>query len=93
MPHPARFPGALPAFFIKLLTKPGDVILDPFAGSNVTGEVAESLKRRWISIELDPNYVKGSKFRFEPQGDSKTGEKKGSKQLPFPAGAVDVKAK
>lgn len=65
-PHPARFPGALPEFFVKLLTRPGDIILDPFAGSNVTGEVAESLGRQWISIELDPDYVAGSKFRFEP---------------------------
>ena len=65
-PHPARFPSALPEFFIKLLTKPGDIILDPFAGSNVTGEVAESLGRQWISIELNPDYVAGSKFRFEP---------------------------
>lgn len=80
-PHPARFPGALPAFFIKLLTKPGELVLDPFAGSNVTGEVAESLKRRWISIELDSDYVKGSKFRFEPQGDSESEQPKRSKQL------------
>ena len=65
-PHPARFPSALPEFFIKLLTKPGDIVLDPFAGSNVTGEVAESLGRQWISIELDPEYVAGSRFRFEP---------------------------
>lgn len=65
-PHPARFPNALPEFFIKLLTNPGDMILDPFAGSNVTGEVAESMGRQWISIELDENYVEGSKFRFEP---------------------------
>src|SRR5215468_1694176 len=37
--HPARFPKALPEFFIKLLTKPGDLVLDPFAGSNTTGRV------------------------------------------------------
>ncbi len=65
-PNPARFPAALPEFFIKLLTKPGDVILDPFAGSNVTGEAAERLGRQWIAIELDPDYVAGSRFRFEP---------------------------
>jgi len=64
-PHPARFPSALPEFFIKLLTKPGDIVLDLFAGSNVTGEVAESLGRQWISIEIDPDYVAGSRFRFE----------------------------
>jgi site-specific DNA-methyltransferase (cytosine-N4-specific) len=64
-PHPARFPQALPEFFIKLLTDPGDTVLDPFAGSNVTGAAAEALGRRWISIELDPAYVAGSRFRFE----------------------------
>lgn len=48
--HPARFPRALPEFFIKLCTREGDVVLDPFAGSNVTGEAAERLERRWISI-------------------------------------------
>lgn len=64
-PHPARFPQALPEFFITLLTNPGDLILDPFAGSNVTGAAAEALGRQWISIELDPTYVAGSRFRFE----------------------------
>lgn len=64
-PHPARFPHALPEFFIKFLTQPGDVILDPFAGSNVSGASAEKLNRRWIGIEIDPNYVEASKYRFE----------------------------
>ena len=64
--HPARFPRALPEFFITFLTNPGDLILDTFAGSNVTGAAAEALGRQWISIELDPEYVTGSKFRFEP---------------------------
>jgi len=64
-PHPARFPSGLPDFFIRFLTVPGDLVLDPFAGSNVTGETAESLGRRWIGIELDENYVKGSRFRFD----------------------------
>jgi DNA modification methylase len=72
-PNPARFPQLLPEFFIKLLTKPGDIILDPFAGSNVTGAAAESLGRQWISIELDPSYVAGSRFRFEA---SKPSEKR-----------------
>ncbi len=63
-PHPARFPSTLPEFFIKFLTNEGDLILDPFAGSNVTGEVAEKLNRRWISLEINENYLEGSKFRF-----------------------------
>jgi DNA modification methylase len=71
-PHPARFPIGLPSFFIKLLTKPGDTVLDPFAGSNVTGEAAEDLGRRWIGMELNPEYVVGSRFRFDkPEGDTK----------------------
>jgi len=49
--HPARFPAALPEFFIKLLTEEGDVVLDPFAGSNTTGAVAERLGRPWIAVE------------------------------------------
>lgn len=65
--HPARFPHALPDFFIRFLTNPGDLILDTFAGSNVTGEVAETLGRQWVSIELDPDYVAGSRFRFEDE--------------------------
>jgi site-specific DNA-methyltransferase (cytosine-N4-specific) len=64
--HPARFPRGLPAFFARLCTDPNDVILDPFAGSNVTGEAAERLGRRWIAIELTREYLEGSKFRFEP---------------------------
>lgn len=63
-PHPARFPAALPEFFINLVTDPGDCVLDPFAGSNTTGAVAESLGRRWLSFELEERYVHNSKLRF-----------------------------
>ena len=62
--HPARFPAALPEFFIKLLTDEGDVVLDPFAGSNTTGAVAEKLQRRWIAVENVEVYLEASKFRF-----------------------------
>lgn len=62
--HPARFPRGLPEFFIRLCSEPGDLILDPFAGSNVTGEAAEQLYRRWIAIEICKEYLEGSKFRF-----------------------------
>lgn len=53
-PHPARMPTGLPDFFIRFLTKPRGLVLDPFAGSNTTGATAERLRRRWISIEADP---------------------------------------
>ena len=63
--HPARFPAVMPEFFIKFLTHVGDVVLDPFAGSNTTGMVAEALERRWVAIDLDRDYLEASKFRFE----------------------------
>lgn len=66
--HPARFPSALPEFFIKLCTKPGEVVMDPFAGSNTTGYVAQLLGRRWIASELDAGYVRASKLRFTTEG-------------------------
>jgi DNA modification methylase len=63
-PHPARFPAALPEFFVKLLTDPGDLVIDPFAGSNTTGAVAERLSRRWLAFELESKYIETSKLRF-----------------------------
>jgi len=61
--HPARFPSALPEFFIKLLTDERDLVLDPFAGSNTTGASAERLHRRWLAIEAVESYWEASKFR------------------------------
>jgi DNA modification methylase len=62
--HPARFPKALPSFFINFLTDPGDLVLDIFCGSNTTGEAAEELGRRWMGIELSREYATASAFRF-----------------------------
>jgi site-specific DNA-methyltransferase (cytosine-N4-specific) len=64
-PHPARFPQALPEFFVRFLTEEDDLVIDPFAGSNVTGWVAEQLGRRWLAAELRAGYVAGSRLRFE----------------------------
>lgn len=66
-PHPARFPRALPEFFIKLLTTPGDIVLDPFCGSNMTGAVAQDLGRRWLAFELRDDYLLSSSVRFNGQ--------------------------
>jgi site-specific DNA-methyltransferase (cytosine-N4-specific) len=63
--HPARFPAELPRFFIEFLTNPGDLVLDPFAGSNTTGYVAEGLKRKWMGVELRNDYAEESRSRFE----------------------------
>lgn len=66
-PHPARMPEQIASFFIEFLTDPDDLVLDPFAGSNVTGAVAESLGRRWISIETRNEYARASKSRFSEE--------------------------
>ncbi len=63
-PHPARFPQAFAEFFIKFLTDEGDRVLDPFAGSNTTGFVAENLQRQWFAFEINEDYVTGSRYRF-----------------------------
>ncbi len=63
-PHPARFPSALPEYFIRMLTDKGDKIFDPFAGSCVTGEVAERLGRKWICSEMMVEYLEGARGRF-----------------------------
>ncbi len=64
-PHPARMPEGLAAFFVELLTDPGDLVLDPFAGSNTTGAAAERLGRRWLSIDIRPEYAQQSVIRLQ----------------------------
>jgi site-specific DNA-methyltransferase (cytosine-N4-specific) len=63
--HPARFPAELPRFFIEFLTEPDDLVLDPFAGSNTTGAVAEQLGRKWIAVEKNRAYATDSELRFQ----------------------------
>ncbi len=71
--HPARFPYGLPEFFVRFLTRPGDLVYDCFAGSNVTGRVCEDLGRRWIASELHEEYLRGSLFRFAADGEDPPG--------------------
>jgi site-specific DNA-methyltransferase (cytosine-N4-specific) len=65
MPHPARFPSEIPEFFIRMLTDPGDLVVDPFAGSCATGQAAEYTRRRWICCDLVPEYLAGALGRFQ----------------------------
>ncbi len=83
--HPARFPAELPRFFMNFLTDEDDLVLDPFAGSNTTGYVAESLNRRWISMEINSDYVEDSRLRFQ------IAEANPSVQLEHPARPVQLK--
>jgi len=62
--HPAMFPKALPEFFIKFLTEPEGLVLDPFAGSNTTGKTADDLGRRWIAIDKEQSYLETSRYRW-----------------------------
>lgn len=55
----------LVSFFIEFLTDNNDLILDPFAGSNTAGCIAEKLARRWIAIEIDEDYAHDSLIRFQ----------------------------
>ena len=65
-PHPARMQGRLADFFIRFLTDEGDLVIDPFSGSNTTGAAAQELGRKWLSIEMDEVYARGSESRFRP---------------------------
>lgn len=76
--HPAPFPEKLPARLIRLYTysafgaSPGEVVLDPFAGTGTTCAVAKRMGRRWIGIDVVPTYVEFARDRvryaneFEP---------------------------
>ena len=68
--HPARFPAKLPEFFIRFLTDPGDLIVDIFAGSNTTGQVAQAEGRKWLAFEMEREYLASSVFRFMPDDSS-----------------------
>jgi len=70
--HPARMPADLVEFFIRFLSDEGDLVLDPFAGSNTTGAVAEKLGRRWISCEANWEYASSSIARFTPEQITET---------------------
>lgn len=88
--HPARFPATLPEYFVRMATDPSDLVLDPFAGSCVTGEVAERLGRKWVCAEVEEEYLRGAKGRFEgleqPCGIRKGGKKSraGYYRIPHP---------
>jgi DNA modification methylase len=87
-PHPARFPAALPDFFIRLLTDEGDLVADPFAGSNTTGRVAEDHLRRWLGFDLEEEYVAASMFRFAEEELVPSGRKRTAKSRRHSSGSV-----
>lgn len=64
--HSAAFPEELPEWFIKLFTKQGDVVLDPFMGSGTTNIVAQRMKRNSIGIEIIEEYYDMVREQIEP---------------------------
>ena len=65
--HFATFPEELPRLCIKAGSKPGDTVLDPFAGSGTTIKVARNLGRHGIGVELNPEYLKLAEQRIKTQ--------------------------
>jgi site-specific DNA-methyltransferase (adenine-specific) len=61
--HSAVFPVALPAWFIKLFTKEGDIVLDPFIGSGTTALAAIQLGRKYVGIDVDEKYCELARNR------------------------------
>lgn len=62
--HAATFPVDLPAWFIKLFTEPGDIVLDPFMGSGTTAVACVRLSRRYVGFEWNPEYVEIARERL-----------------------------
>lgn len=70
--HPAQKPLAVMLEVVSMVTDPGDLILDPFAGSGTTGVACLRLGRRFIGIEKDPTYFQLAcdRLRAEEQGST-----------------------
>lgn len=65
--HSAVFPEDLPEWFIKLFTKKGDWVLDPFMGSGTTVAVAQRMERNSIGIDILPEYFNLAQSKVKPQ--------------------------
>ena len=63
-----------------MTTDPGDLVLDPFAGSCVTGEVAERLGRRWVCADTVEEYLTGALGRFQANGNGEKAKSSSRKE-------------
>lgn len=80
--HPTQKPTALVEYLIKSSSNPGDLILDPCMGSGTTGVASIMTRRKFVGIELNPEYFKIAKQRIE-EAEKIIAE--GDRQLEFPA--------
>lgn len=67
--HPAVFPVGLPAFFVRLFTAEGDIVLDPFSGSGTTGIAAINLHRNSILIDNNEEYCRIAYERIKEESN------------------------
>lgn len=70
--HSASFPVALPQWFTKLFTDPGDVVLDPFVGSGTTPVAAMREGRQYLGIDINPEYIELSRDRLRQESNDRT---------------------
>lgn len=63
--HPAAFPVELPTWFIKLFTKPGDLVLDPYAGVGTTCVAAKLLRRKYLGIDISTDFCRLARKRLK----------------------------
>lgn len=70
--HSAAFPVELPAWFIRLFSNPGDVVLDPFVGSGTTAIACILNRRHFVGIDADPAFVRIARERVIDELDGKT---------------------
>lgn len=69
--HPCPMPLAVPRTVIRMMSRPGDLVLDPFFGSGTTGAAAEELGRRWVGIDHHRLLLEGAACR--PQFETASG--------------------
>ncbi|MCW5763418.1 MAG: site-specific DNA-methyltransferase, partial [Phycisphaeraceae bacterium] len=70
--HPATYPDKLAEDLIQCFSLPGDLVLDPMCGSGTTAVVAANLDRRFLAIEINPEYVEiiEKRLREEVENDA-----------------------
>ena len=69
--HPAAYPLDLPSFFIKLFSRPGSLVIDPFGGSGTTGIAALNLQRDCVLVDMSPEYCGVAYERIKKEVDLK----------------------
>lgn len=69
--HPAKMQASLVEYFVRFLTDEKDIVFDPFSGSNTTGMISQTLKRKWVGCEKELDYIKSSTIRFFNESEAK----------------------